>query len=90
MFNFIKKKNDKKSDDKRAFLEVRLGKNTAMIDELKYCLDEMTSAGINKRSKAYNIIVAHIDALVLEQNDIYDEIANLNQNNVKDSSTDDD
>lgn len=77
MFNFIKKKNNKESNDKRAFLEIRLGKNVAMIDELKYCLDEMTSAGVNKRSKAYGIITSHIDKLVLEQEDISNEIANL-------------
>lgn len=77
MFNFIKKKHNKETDDKRAFLEIRLGKNVAMIDELKYCLDEMISAGVNKRSKAYNIIISHIDALILEQENISNEIANL-------------
>ena len=79
MFNFIKKKHNEETDDKRAFLEIRLGKNVAMLDELKYCLDEMISAGVNKRSKAYNIIISHIDKLVLEQEDISNEIANLDR-----------
>lgn len=78
MFNFIKKKNCKESNNKREVLEIRLAKNVAVIDELKRCLDEMTSAGINTRSKAYNIVVSHVDTLILEQEDISAEIANLN------------
>lgn len=77
MFNFINKKKNKEHNSKREILEIRLAKNEAAVDELKLCLNEMTSAGINTRSKAYKIIVSHIDTLILEQADISTEIANL-------------
>ena len=77
MFGFIKKKKNREYNSKREILEIRLAKNVAVIDELKLCLNEMISAGINKRSKAYNIIISHIDALAIEQEDISTEIANL-------------
>lgn len=66
MFNFINKKKNKEHNSKREVLEIQLAKNVAVIDELKLCLDEMTSAGINKRSKAYKIIISHIDVLAIE------------------------